>query len=46
MAPEIVNRLKYDSKVDVWSAGVVTYILLCGRPPFFGKTKEEVYAAI
>ena len=46
MPPEIVMRHKYDSKVDVWSAGVVTYILLCGRPPFTGLTKEEVYAAI
>lgn len=43
MAPEIVNREKYDAKVDCWSAGVVTYVLLTGMTPFTGKTKEEVY---
>jgi|TARA_B110000285_G_scaffold171945_1_gene192515 calcium/calmodulin-dependent protein kinase I len=46
MAPEIVNHMKYDSKVDIWSAGVVTYILLCGKPPFYGKTRNDVYNAI
>jgi serine/threonine protein kinase len=46
MPPEIVMRQKYDSKVDVWSAGIVAYILLCGRPPFTGLTKEEVYNEI
>ena len=42
MAPEIVNNMKYDSKVDIWSMGVVTYILLCGKPPFYGKTRYDV----
>lgn len=43
MAPEVVKKLKYDTKVDIWSLGIVTYILLSGRPPFAGKTKDEIY---
>lgn len=43
MPPEIVNKKEYDSKVDIWSAGVVAFILLCGKPPFMGDSKDEVY---
>lgn len=43
MAPEIVAQKNYDSKVDIWSLGVLTHILLTGCPPFFGKTKPEIY---
>jgi len=46
MAPEIVLKQTYDQKVDVWSAGVVIYSLLCGRMPFFGSQREEVYQSI
>jgi len=40
MPPEIVLGHSYDSKVDIWSAGVVVYTMLCGKSPFDGKTKD------
>lgn len=46
MAPEIIQERNYDYKVDVWSIGVITYILLCGRPPFKGRSKPEIFKSI
>lgn len=46
MAPEIILEKPYDHKVDIWSIGVITYILLSGRPPFKGRTKQEIFKSI
>lgn len=43
MAPEIIKKQPYDCKVDIWAVGVMCYILLCGKPPFKGKSKDEVF---
>ena len=41
IAPEILQNKRYGSKVDIFSAGVVLYAVLCGKLPFDGATDEE-----
>ncbi|XP_026137582.1 serine/threonine-protein kinase DCLK1 isoform X2 [Carassius auratus] len=41
VAPEIVAEMGYGLKVDIWATGVITYILLCGFPPFRGSTDDQ-----
>lgn len=46
MAPEVVNvwqdqAWSYDKRCDLWSLGIILYILLCGYPPFFGHCGRD-----
>ncbi|XP_065589618.1 death-associated protein kinase 2 isoform X3 [Cyrtonyx montezumae] len=46
VAPEIVNYEPLGLAADMWSIGVITYILLSGASPFLGETKQETLANI
>ncbi|XP_049576185.1 serine/threonine-protein kinase DCLK2 isoform X2 [Syngnathus scovelli] len=41
VAPEIIAESGYGVKVDIWAAGVITYILLCGFPPFRSESNQQ-----
>ena len=45
IAPEVLKE-SYDEKCDVWSSGVIMYILLSGYPPFNGNSNDEIYNSI
>jgi calcium/calmodulin-dependent protein kinase I len=46
VAPEVLKRQGYGNEVDMWSLGVITYILLCGYPPFFDQNNTELFKKI
>lgn len=45
VAPEVLKG-DYDEKCDLWSIGAITYIMLCGEPPFSGKSNNEIFKKI
>jgi len=46
-APEVLlGEKSYDNSVDLWSVGVVTYVLLCGYPPFYASSHPALFEKI
>jgi len=46
VAPEVLKNEGYDKSVDLWSVGVILYILLCGFPPFYEESTPALFEQI
>ncbi|XP_037677025.1 calcium/calmodulin-dependent protein kinase type 1B isoform X3 [Choloepus didactylus] len=46
LAPELLEQKPYGKAVDMWALGVISYILLCGYPPFYDESDPELFSQI
>jgi len=46
VAPEIISGKLYGTSVDMWSFGVICYILLCGYPPFHHQNQNQLFRIV
>jgi serine/threonine protein kinase len=46
VAPEILKKKPYDESADMWSLGIIIYLLIGGTMPFVGRTQQELFHAI
>lgn len=46
VAPEILRGDQYGTEVDIWSMGVITYVLLAGYPPFYDEDQKKLFKKI
>ena len=46
MTLEVLLEREYDEKVDVWSYGVILYIMLAMIPPFYGDSAAEIFEVV
>ena len=47
MAPEIVTKKDYNGfATDIWSLGILLYVMLCGQFPFKGQTERDLFSKI
>jgi len=46
VAPEVLGGNPYTNAVDIWSIGVITYVMLCGYTPFYSENQRELFQQI